>query len=157
MTVASDTLFLQPAGQAETSDPRHALRLEIAVEVARVSLDRRRGVVRSALLAALSEDRRAALRGLAAWYERMCVDPHYCNNAPEEGTNLLMALAQEDHEPAHRRFKITYWAVRVAEQLANCRARLAAKGSTPEELDVELAKLDLAFRAMTQSLDPTSL
>lgn len=144
MTLVVETVLRDPsgrdaAGQISTSS------YETVSAVARCALDRRRAAVRSVLLAFRSEDTGVALRGLAAWYERMCVDSDYGNAPPEEGVRALMAMGDEEDKPVTRQLVLTYWAVRVAEEVASCRRRWCSKDSTPDDLQVALAKLDLAL------------
>lgn len=77
---------LPHVSEQETASSAITSSSETAFAMARIALDRRRAAVRSVLLTARSEDTRVALRGLAAWYERMCVDAGYCNAPPNRGS-----------------------------------------------------------------------
>lgn len=61
-----------------------------------------------------------------------------------------MTLEDDDSGPIGDRLKVTYWAVRVAQELARCQTRWSVKGSTPSELQTALAKLELALYGASQ-------
>ena len=113
--------------------------------VARGALEHWQWAVRGRFLTASSDEARTALRGLAGWYERICVDETYHTPAPAEGIDALMA---EGARPDHlflRSEVVTYWAVRVAQELAEWRRpRSAAVGA--DAVLLADAKLDLALR-----------
>lgn len=150
MTLVFDTVHRE-ALDPEDAGPSTTSLFETACAVARSALERRRGAVRSVLLSANSEETRVALRGLAAWYERMCVDPDYGKAPPEEGVRALIALGDEEPKPIKRQLAVAYWAIRVAQELASCQVRWSSEDSTPDELQLALTKLDLALIAASSN------
>jgi len=108
--------------------------------------------VRGVPFTASSDEARIALRGLAAWYERICVDDTYDNPAPADG---LDALTAQERGPDHlllRRDVVSHWAVRVAEELAEWRRRGLASDGDPAVTLLAYAKLDLALRGAFDKL-----
>jgi len=94
--------------------------------VARSALEHWTWSVRGMPFAVESDESRPALRGLAAWYERISVDDAYTNPAPAAGVEALEAEVRgPDRLP--RSLQVAHWAVRVAQELAECRrTRLGA-------------------------------
>ena len=120
-------------------------RFETTAALARSALEYWRHPVRRVLLA-VSVDRDAvALRGLAAWYERLCVDVDYAQNAPDEGLDALVTLRSSFDAMVAHDLLVTYWAIRVAEELATCRARCWSDADGSDDAGVALAKLELAL------------
>ncbi len=113
--------------------------------MARSALDHWRYAVRTALLTTRSDDTGTALRGLAAWYERMCVDADYGNPAPDEGLAALRALADTPTASIGPQLELTYWALHVAQELAACRAQWLSADQGQTTIGIALAKLDVAL------------
>jgi len=123
---------------------------ESSATVARSALEHWRWALRGVPFTASSDEARIALRGLAAWYERICVDGTYDNPAPADG---LDALTAQEREPDHlRRDVVSHWAVRVAEELAEWRRRGLASDGDPAVTLLAYAKLDLALRGAFDKL-----
>lgn len=122
-----------------------ATEVHMAAAVARSALDHWRHIVRASLLTAPLDGVQSALRGLAAWYERMCIDPDHCNPAPPEGLAASVALERTAVGPTERRIEVTHWAVRVAQELAAYRAQFSSTGESPVAIGLALAKLDVAL------------
>jgi hypothetical protein len=132
---------------SEVADRSLAAEFEMASAVARSALDHWRHVVRTVLLTASFDGNQSALRGLAAWYERMCVDAGYCNAAPDEGLIALLALEVAGDGPFARRLMVTHSVFRIAQELAACRAQWRSADRELKTTDLALAKLELALRA----------
>ena len=112
MTLQDDSIRCEGYNAAESS-----------AKIAHSALEHWRWAVRGVPFTASSDEARIALRGLAAWYERICVDDAYDNPAPADGLDSLMA---QEREPDHlflRRDVMSHWAVRDAEELAEWRRR----------------------------------
>ena len=90
------------------------------------ALEHWRWAVRGVPFTASSDQARTALRGLAAWYERVSADDAYGNPPPGDGLDALTALEAEPESQHCRRVVVAHWAVRVAEELARCRQRKIA-------------------------------
>jgi hypothetical protein len=76
----------------------------------------------------------------------MCVDETYDNDAPPDGLDILMAEGRRPDHLLLRSDVVTYWAVRVAQELAEWRrGRLAGVGDSAATL-LAHAKLDLALQ-----------
>lgn len=82
--------------------------------------------VRRVPVTASSDEARIALRGLAAWYARICVDDTYDSPAPSEGLDALTAQARGPDRLLLQRDVVSHWAVRVAQELAGSRRALAS-------------------------------
>jgi len=112
-----------------------------SIAAARRALDYWRWAMRGMPVMETSEESRTALRSLVAWYERVAVDDSYNNPAPADG---LDALAAQEHGPNRfrDRVQVAHWAVRVAQELAECRRTHLDDGDSV----LAYAKLDLALR-----------
>ena len=97
-----------------------------------------------------SDAARSALRHLADWYARMCVDDRYDKAPPTDGVDAVSAL-ENGPEADKRRVVFTYWAVRVAEELARCR-RYERGQAAPADVDLAHTQLDLALQAAFERL-----
>jgi len=120
--------------------------------VARSALEHWLWAVRGVPFMASSDEERTALRGLAAWYERVCIDDAYDNPAPADG---LDALTAQEHGPDQlplRRSVVPHWAVRVAQELTEWRRRGLAIDGDPAATVLAYAKLDLALRGAFDKL-----
>lgn len=124
--------------------------LDRTCAVARSAIESLREIVRSVLLATRTGDEGIALRGLATWYERMCVDPDYANPPPDGGIAELNGLS--DLVRFKLRLMVAYRAVRVADELSASRRRRFSSDSTPEELHTVLARLELALHSLSEQL-----
>lgn len=141
MTLQDDSIRCEGYNAAESS-----------AKIAHSALEHWRWAVRGVPFTASSDEARIALRGLADWYERICVDDAYDNPAPADGLDSLMA---QEREPDHlflRRDVMSHWAVRVAEELAEWRRRDHASDGDPAATLLAYAKLDLALRGAFDKL-----
>jgi hypothetical protein len=95
---------------------------------------------------AVSDEDRTALRGLVTWYERICVDDEYDSPAPADGLDALAAHEHDADPPLLWRDLVFHWAVRVAQELAECRRPGLAANGDPAASLLAHTKLDLALR-----------
>lgn len=148
------TVTAQHPTSRHGGDPVHytwpGAHFEIAGEIASSVLVRWLGVVRSVLLTTGSENVRSTLRGLAAWYERMTVDPRFAYPPPGDGIAALIALGREGR-PCEPRLTTAFQAVRVAEALGAWRATLVTDASAPERRQTMRDRLELAVRVLSES------
>ena len=93
-----------------------------------------------------SDEARTALRRLAAWYERICVDDMYKNSAPADGLDALAAGKRGSDSLRIRRVVVAHWAIRVAQELARFRRQGFAGDADQTAALLAHAKLDLALR-----------
>ena len=120
-------------------------------ELATTTIEYLRSTVRSALLGGPSDaGRNTALRGLEAWYERICADRDYCNRPPEEGVKALTDLEHGSAEPG-RRLALAFKAIRLAGELALFRAG-SRQDPSPDSLPVALARMELALSEVSETL-----
>jgi len=137
------------------TDRRLAPAFEKVSTVACSALDHWRYAVRTVLLTARTDEAGTAMRGLAAWYERMCGGIDYGNPAPEQGLSALVALAEAGNGLIGDQLVLTYWALRVAQELAACRAEWSS--AEHATIDVALAKLDVALLGAYEHARPVGL
>jgi hypothetical protein len=119
-----------------------------------VALERWRHWVRSLTMLA-SGEHRVALRGLVAWYERLCVDGGYANPPPADGMDALFQTEQERSSATAQGLVGARWAIRVAEELANCR-QLVSQGDDERAAAVGLSRLEIALHEALERLGPSS-
>ena len=114
--------------------------------VAVAGMERWRRTVRALPLLAGSDERRVALRGLSAWYERLCVDGEYAMPGPADGIEALHHSAQVNTDPPTEEITTAWWAVRVAEEVVECRRILASREAAAiSGLEVALARLEVSL------------
>jgi fermentation-respiration switch protein FrsA (DUF1100 family) len=89
------------------------------------------------------------LRGLAAWYERLCADEQYANPAPSEALEALQRLERRSDVPGEL-LGVVRRAVRVAEELARCREVLAVAGGNGRAGSLAVARLEVALNAAVE-------
>jgi hypothetical protein len=127
--------------------------IESTLAVARSALERWRWAVRGTpFITDNSDDTQKALRGLVAWYERICVDDTYDSPAPSDGLEALATHQPGPESPLRRRYLICHWAVRVAEELADWHRRVYAGDGDAAAIGLAHAKLDLALRGALDRL-----
>jgi len=120
-------------------------------ELARATIEYLRSTVRSALLGGPSDaGQETALRGLEAWYERICADRDYCNRPPEDGLKALTDLGRGSAERG-RRLALAFRAIRLAGELALFRAG-SWQDPPPESLPVARARMELALSEISAAL-----
>ena len=124
-------------------------RADLAVAVGRTTMvdvaatERWRHTVRSLPLLTDSDEFRVALRGLSAWHERLCVDGEYAMPGPADWIEALHHSAQVNTDPPTEEITFAWWAVRVAEEVVECRRLLASREAAAiSGLEVALARLD---------------
>jgi hypothetical protein len=149
---------LAPEGRACIDETHHEcgdlLRLvtqdesaaEVSASLARCSLEQWQWAIRELPLKATSDPARTALRGLAAWYERMCAEDTYGDPAPMDGLDALTAQEREPGNLVLQRVVVTHWSVRVAQELAGFRRQGLAGDNDLAAASLAHAKLDLALR-----------
>jgi hypothetical protein len=119
--------------------------------VAVAALERWRGTVRALHLRADSDELRVSLRGLVAWYERLCVDGEYATPAPAEGMMALPQIALLVVGSPSEEIVRAWWAVRLAEEVVACRQLLKCGGDTSEDdLGVALSQLEVAMHGLLE-------
>ena len=139
---------LHPTNGRRPRDGDYRLTDALAVAV----LMRSRRMVRAQLLALDRGDARLALRGLAAWFERMCNDPEYRNPPPEEAMVALAVLGNSsplswvDHLAALCRV------IHLARELAACRQVWSVGDQDLDARVVALTKLELTLETSTATL-----
>jgi len=111
------------------------------VRTAVAAMERWRHWVRSLPVMA-GEEHRTALRGLVAWYERVCADERYASFPPVEGMEALLLVEHERSGATARGLVAARWAVRVADAVAKCRQ--VSDGDDQARV-VALAKLEVAL------------
>jgi len=121
----------------------HQSELGLALDVARNTLEHRRAVVRRAFLTERRERRQQALRGLCAWYERICVDPEYDRSPPDDGLSILLTMAISVNQGENPDLATAYRLIRLAQEVATARA---SSFGDHHENGVERARLELAIR-----------
>ena len=119
---------------------------ELSKTVARSALEHWQWAVRGVLFTSPSDGARTALRGLAAWYDRICVDETYDNPAPVDGLDALTAEERGPDSLLLRHVVVAHWAVRVAQELAECRRRGHGGDGDPAATLLAHTKLDLALQ-----------
>ena len=120
-------------------------------ELARTTIEYLRTTVRSVLLGGPSDaGQDTALRGLEAWYERICADGDYCNRPPVEGVKALTDLGHGSAEP-ERRLALAFRAIRLAGELALFRAG-SRQDPPAKALPVALARMDIALSEVSKTL-----
>jgi hypothetical protein len=124
---------------------------EVSAAQARGALQQWEWALREVALEASSDVARTALRGLSAWYERMCVDDTYADPAPADGLDALTAQERAPHTLTRPRVLVTHWALRVAQELAGFRKQGQACGGDPAAAYLAHAKLDLALQGAIDS------
>jgi hypothetical protein len=93
-----------------------------------------------------SEELRVALRGLSAWFERVCIDGDYVTTAPAEGIDALHHITQQSPDLSTGHATVAWWSVRVAEDIVKCRQLLRPSDTIDDiDLDVAFARLELAL------------
>jgi hypothetical protein len=119
--------------------------------MARQALDGWQWAVRRLTFTTFSHEGRTALRGLAAWYKQICVDETWKHPPPKDG---LDALATEERGPGSSVVPVivAHWAVRVAEELVECRRRGVAGGRDQVSVSIAHAKLDVALQGAMDRL-----
>jgi hypothetical protein len=136
--------MIAPDVQVRFPSERHSA-AEASTALARSALEHWRWAVRGVPFTASSSEACTALRGLTAWYERICVDDLYDHPAPADGLDALTALERGSDLDLSRRVVVTHWAVRVAQELAGCRRGLRHDGDLAAAF-LERSKLDLALQ-----------
>ncbi|HXX90314.1 MAG TPA: hypothetical protein VEI83_08840 [Acidimicrobiales bacterium] len=124
-----------------------ASRYRIADAFATVVLARSRPTVHGVLHATGPDVSPTALRGLAAWFERLCVDPDYRNPPPDEGMAALAALGASPGASPAGRVAAAGRAVRLARALSACRHAWSI--GDPGDRMAALAELELAVEGTT--------
>jgi hypothetical protein len=140
---------IDPDGVAE---PRASFDQTLASAVA--ALHRWRSWVSALpLMQARAGSQLTELRGLAAWYERMCADDCYANPPPTEALDVLDELERDGSETNLERLVVVRWAVRVAHELAQCRSLLANGGTDDvRAASIAAARLEVALNAAMEHM-----
>ena len=110
-----------------------------------VTLRRWRRSVRRLPFGAMPEHR-DALWELVSWYEAMCLDDRLASPAPTAGLDALILMDRERTVlvPNHD-VVVARGAVRVAQELANCRLRWF-DGADEPAVDIAVTRLELAMQ-----------
>jgi hypothetical protein len=119
---------------------------ESSAIAARSALQHWQWAVRGVPFISTSDEARTALCGLAAWYERICVDDKYDNPAPPDGLDALAAYEHGTDLLLLRRDLVSHWAFCVAQALAGFRRQRLVGDSDPVAASLVRAKLDLALQ-----------
>jgi hypothetical protein len=128
------------------------------IDVAEDAADALRGwhrQVREVLVVLDAPKRSEAIRGLAAWYERVCLDGDYTEAPPREGLDIVvdeLALAAQPYDIL-RALARAHWAIRVAEELSNWRQCLRSSGPGSSPLGLATNRLELALDEARRQLD----
>ena len=95
-----------------------------------------------------------ALRGLSAWYERLCVDHEYAMPGPADGIEALHRSSQLITEPPSEVVITAWWAVRLAQEVVECRRLLRFTDDDAEGvgLEVAAARLEVALHGAQERL-----
>lgn len=136
----------------DPSDPRDPPGFEQTTTTAVAALQHWRHPVRSLPMLGTGEHG-IALRGLVAWYERVCVDERYANPPPADGLGALMLTEQERSAATAEGFLVAWWAIRVAEELVRCR-QLAQEERGEAAVSVGLARLDVSLQTALERIGP---
>lgn len=143
------TVVVAAGGRGVSCGPRadaaETARVGAVLEIGRSALEHWRREVRSVLATRSSGGAGAALRELAEWYERMCVDDRYARPAPEDGVDALVAMRTDPDSMSSGTVMVADWAVRVARELACCRAQQRSDPPDVRAGALALAKLDVAL------------
>jgi len=113
-----------------------------------------RQFVRSLPLVAINDCQRD-LRGLVAWYERVCVDESYAARPPVGGMHALLIAECERSASTAKGLVVARWAIRVAEEVVNLRSTLAWH-QDEEALSVAQGRLELALQTALERLGTTA-
>jgi hypothetical protein len=136
--------------------------LELAIEratvVAVAAMERWSRTVRALPLRVRSNELCLALRGLSAWYERLCVDDQYAMSGPADGIEALHRITHLTTELPTQEMLTAWWAVRVAEEVAECR-RLVASSDDADGIGLEVAmsRLEVAVYGGHERMSQGSL
>jgi hypothetical protein len=126
--------------------------LEGAATVALAAMRRQRSAVH-ALPSLASKELRVSLRGLVAWYERLCIDREYATPAPAEGIDALPRVTLDAEAPSYEAVT-AWWAVRVAEEVVACRRLLGNENDVHgAEFEVALSQLEIAMYGWNDRLN----
>jgi len=127
-----------------TTDP--AVTVDQATIVAVAAIERWRRTVRVLPLLVGSDELRLALRGLSAWFERVCVDADYVTEAPADGIEALHRITRLNTGTPAPEVLVAWWVVRVAHEVVKCRRRLRSMGDrNTMDLPVALSQLELSL------------
>lgn len=124
--------------------------LEQVTRNAVAALERWRHWVRS-LPRVANGEHRVALQGLVAWYERLCVDDRYANPPPVDGMDALFQTEQERSSATAKELVAARWAVRVAEELVNCR-QVVNQAGDEAAITVGVSRLEMALHGAHERL-----
>ncbi len=114
------------------------------VAVAAIECQRRR--IRTLPLLAGSDELHVPLRGLTAWYERLCEDCDYATPPPAEGLEALPRVAQHITGSARKEIGTAWWAVRVAQEVVACRQLLGSQDhANGSSFELALSRLETAM------------
>jgi len=135
------------------SEPDSAIAVERASKAAVAAMDLSRHTVRVLPLLVGSDELRVSLRGLAAWYERLCLDGEYATPAPAECVEALPQIVQLMKGAPPDEVVNAWWAVRVAEEVVSCRRLLWPQADTSgTSFEVALAQLEIAMHGWHEHL-----
>lgn len=128
--------------------------VERTTMVAVAAMERWRRTVRALPLLVETDEFRVALSGLSAWYERLCVDDEYAMPGPSDGIDALQYTAQLITEPPSEALIAAWWAVRLAQEVVECRRFLGSTDDVEEmDLEVALARLEVALHGRDECLN----
>ena len=121
------------------------------VRIAMASLTRCRRSVCSLPLLAPSEPLHRRLAGLVAWYQRVCEDDRYTNDAPKEGLRALSRMAMLPKTSDMPSVIVSAKAALVAEELVLYRRAVDLGGEAdPTLMHATMSDLMVAMRRTEQ-------
>lgn len=144
-----------PTGRGQSPDVDRGAPLtptELTLDAAASALVCWRTAVRSVLLTAAGDGDggdAGALRALAAWYERMAVDPAYTLPPPEHGERALAACERSGDRSFQTSLALTRHAIRVARELACCRATWTSGAPSAQDRRDAVVALERALKTPT--------
>lgn len=123
-----------------------AIALGRATMVAVAAIESQRRTMRVLPLLAGSDELRVPLHGLAAWYERLCIDADYATQAPAECIEALRLIAQLVTGIPPYEVGAAWWVVRIAEEVVACRQLLGSgNDADSSRLEMALSQLEIAM------------
>lgn len=119
----------------------------LALSSAAAVIQRWRTWVRALAIMEGQSEKSTELRGLAAWYERLCADERYSNPPPSDAIEALHWLERRGSGIGRERLAGIHGAVRVGEELTRYR-RTAQDQRDELAHTVAVSRLELALHTV---------